>query len=199
MLLMVLPSHTFVDEPRRDRRGIERSRELRVILHQQPDMSLRVDEATIGEAATLRNLGELYVYDFSEITSTELNASGRFDHDFWHDCWTGDRTPYLFRVDDRLAGFAIVARGSRLADDPAVHDLAEFFVVRRYRRQGVGTGAAAALFERRRGRWEVRQRTGNAAARAFWHKAIGAYTNGRFDELVVADDRWHGWVQRFVS
>ena len=80
-----------------------------------------------------------------------------------------------------------------------MHDLAEFFVVRRYRRQGVGTRAAAAIFGLRRGRWEVRERTGNAAARAFWRKAIGAYTNGEFDEIVVADERWQGWVQRFVS
>ena len=162
-------------------------------------MALRVDEATIDEASILHNLGELYVHDFSEITLTELNDAGRFDHDFWRECWSGERTPYLLRVDDHLAGFAIVARGSRLADDPAVHDLAEFFVVRRYRRQGVGTRAAAAIFGLRRGRWEVRERTGNAAARAFWRKAIGAYTNGEFDEIVVADERWHGWVQRFVS
>jgi predicted acetyltransferase len=162
-------------------------------------MILRVDEATIDEASILRNLGELYVHDFSEITHTELNDAGRFDHDFWRGCWSGERTPYLLRVDDHLAGFAIVDRGSRIANDPAVHDVAEFFVVRRYRRQGIGTRAAAELFRRRRGRWEVRERNGNAAARAFWRRAIGAYTNGEFDELVVADERWHGWVQRFVS
>ena len=125
--------------------------------------------------------------------------AGRFDHDFWHGCWSGVRTPYLLRVDDHLAGFAIISRGSRLAPAPEVHDLAEFFVVRRYRRQGVGTRAAAELFGLHRGTWEVRQRAGNAAARAFWRKAIGAYTNERFDEVVVADERWQGWVQRFVS
>jgi predicted acetyltransferase len=162
-------------------------------------MSLRVEEANAEEALILHNLGELYVHDFSEITLSELNDEGRFDHDFWRGCWGGERTPYLLRVDGHLAGFAIVARGSRLAVDPAVHDLAEFFVVRRYRRQGIGTRAAAELFGLRRGTWEVRQRADNAAARAFWRKAIGAYTNAGFDELIVADERWQGWVQRFVS
>jgi hypothetical protein len=45
----------------------------------------------------------------------------------------------------------------------------------------------------------VRERADNAGARTFWRKAIGAYTHGGFDEVTVADERWHGWVQRFTS
>jgi predicted acetyltransferase len=86
-----------------------------------------------------------------------------------------------------------------LTDAANVHDVSEFFIVRRHRRQGIGTSAAAALFALRRGVWEVRERTGNTAARAFWRRAIGAYSSGHFEELAVEDDRWHGWVQRFVS
>jgi predicted acetyltransferase len=162
-------------------------------------MIVRVEEASSGQLHILRNLGELYVHDFSEMTLNELNAQGRFDHDFWSGCWDGPRTPYLFVVDEHLAGFAIVARGSRLTLDSGVHDLAEFFVVRRYRRHGVGTRAAAQLFKLKPGRWEVRERRDNAAAHEFWLKAIAACTNGRFEDAAVADDRWNGWVQRFVS
>lgn len=162
-------------------------------------MILCVDEASAGEAPILRNLAELYVHDLSEIVPLELNAQGRFDHDFWRGCWTVDRTPYLIRVDGHLAGFAIVARGSRLTDDPTVSDLAEFFVVRRHRRHGIGTRAAASLFDRRPGIWEVRQMAGHRAARTFWRTAIGAYTAGKFEEIVVNDSRWNGWVQRFTS
>ena len=163
-------------------------------------MEVCVVEASAEEAFIFNNLGELYAHDFSEIVLSELNAAGRFDHDFLRDCWGGgNQTPYLIRVADRLAGFAIVGRGSRLTGDPVVHDLSEFFIVRRYRRQGMGTLAAAALFGLRRGTWEVRELAGNAAAQAFWRSAIGVYTSGHFDELVVADERWHGCVQRFVS
>jgi hypothetical protein len=99
-------------------------------------MSLRVDEASVGEALILHNLSELYVHDFSEVTLTELHEAGRFNHDFWRGCWSGgDRTPYLFRVADRLAGFAIIDRGSRITGDSGVHHVAEVFVVRRYRRE----------------------------------------------------------------
>jgi predicted acetyltransferase len=163
-------------------------------------MSVSVVEASAEEAFILNNLGQLYVHDFSEIVPSELNEAGRFDHDFLRHCWGGgNQAPYLIRVADRLAGFAIVGRGSRLTGDPVVHDLSEFFIVRRYRRQGIGTRAAAELFGLRRGTWEVRERAGNVTAHAFWRGAIGAYSGGHFDELVVADERWHGWVQRFVS
>jgi predicted acetyltransferase len=163
-------------------------------------MSVRVVEAGPEEASLLNNLGQLYAHDFSEIVPLELNSAGRFDHDFLRDCWgDGAQTPYLIHVANGLAGFAIVGRGSRVTDDANVHDVSEFFIVRRYRRQGIGTSAAAALFALRRGVWEVRERTGNTAARAFWRRAIGAYSSGHFEELVVEDDRWHGWVQRFVS
>lgn len=162
-------------------------------------MSISVLEAGLSDAETLRNLGELYTYDFSEILLLDLNGAVRFEHDFWDGCWGGDRTPYLIRVAGCLAGFAIVARGSRISGDPAVHDVAEFFVVRRYRRQGIGTSAAAELFRTRTGTWEVRERAENAAARAFWRKAIGAYSGECFEEMSIADERWQGWVQRFVS
>lgn len=165
-------------------------------------MSLRVYEAVASDAPLLRNLGELYAYDFSEILGIELNDAGRFDPNLWGGCWKaagGARTPYLLRVDQHLAGFAILARGSRLTEAPDVHDVAEFFVVRRYRRRGVGLRAAAELFRLRPGRWEVRERHSNVAARAFWRKAIGEYTAGVFEESLVVDEQWHGWVQRFVS
>ena len=162
-------------------------------------MKVCVVEASAEEAFIFNNLGELYVHDFSQIVPSELNAAGRFDHYFLRDCWGRQSDSVRIRVADRLAGFAIVGRGSRLTGDPVVHDLSEFFIVRRYRRQGMGTLAAAALFGLRRGTWEVRELAGNAAAQAFWRSAIGVYTSGHFDELVVADERWHGCVQRFVS
>jgi predicted acetyltransferase len=160
---------------------------------------LRIDEARPDEGATLRNLGELYAYDFSEMTGSDLDDGGRFEPDLWSECWGGNRTPFLFRLEGHLAGFAILAVGSRITRDPAVQDVAEFFVLRRYRRQGIGTRAAAALFDLRPGTWEVRERAENLAARAFWHRAIGAYATRGFEELTIDDDTWHGWVQRFES
>lgn len=97
----------------------------------------------------------------------------------------------------QLAGFALHLGKSRITGEGGVHDVAEFFVLQRYRRAGVGEQTARWLFDRFPGRWEVRQKAENARAIAFWRRVIDRYTGGRFDEEVLADERWRGPVQRF--
>lgn len=48
-----------------------------------------------------------------------------------------------------------------------------------------------------RGRWEVGQMPGNDAAHDFWLRVIGRYTQGRFTDQALADQRWRGWLQCF--
>lgn len=52
------------------------------------------------------------------------------------------------------------------------HSIAEFLVLPKYRRRGVGTAAARAAFAEFPGDWEVHQVPGNRAAVEFWHRAI---------------------------
>lgn len=64
-----------------------------------------------------------------------------------------------------MVGLALVFTG-------LPHDIAEFFVMRKYRRHGVGAEAAVQLFARFPGDWTVRQQLSNPAATTFWRKAI---------------------------
>jgi predicted acetyltransferase len=77
--------------------------------------------------------------------------------------------------------------------------MAEFFVLRKYRRAGVGTRAAHRIFGTYAGEWEVRQRSTNVSATSFWRTAISVYTAGQFTEELLDDERWHGPVQRFTT
>jgi predicted acetyltransferase len=152
------------------------------------------------DAQRLNALFELYAYDFSEILGMDVGDDGRFAvppiDAHVHD---PQRHAFLFRVGGKLAGFALVEERCRLLRDEGANDVSEFFVMRRYRRLGVGQRAAAWLFDRFPGRWQVREKAENVGATAFWRRAIGAYTGGRFDEIVLDDARWHGPVQRFDS
>ena len=124
-------------------------------------------------APILGNLLELYAHDFSEILPLTLRESGRFDLSFGDAWWTrDDHFPFFIRVGGRLAGFALVRRGSRLTASDDVMDVAEFFVIRGVRRLGVGTRAAHAVFARFPGSWEVRVRRANAPAMKFWARAL---------------------------
>lgn len=162
-------------------------------------VDVRLTTAGPGDRARLAAMFELYVYDFSELLGLDVGDDGRFRVPPLDAYWTHPRRhAFLVRVDEKLAGFALVHEGSRLSVDD-VFDVAEFFVMRRYRRRGVGEQAARWLFDRFRGRWEVRQKKENVVATAFWRRVLGRYTGGRFDEVLLDDDRWRGPVQRFDS
>jgi len=129
-------------------------------------LACEIVPATFGDKSVLRHLIELYAYDFSEFTDEDINEHGSFGYRYFDHYWTEpDRHPFLFRVDGRIAGFAFVRSGRP-------HDMAEFFVLRKYRGRGVGMHAARSLFATFPGDWQVRQLAANAPAIAFWRAAI---------------------------
>lgn len=148
---------------------------------------------------TLDALGQHYANDLSELLGLDVGEDGRFRGPALAAYFADARAhAFLIRVDTALAGFALVVERSRLSGDESVRDVAEFFVLRKYRRRGVGERAARALFARFGGAWEVRQRTGNEPATAFWRRVIGRITGGRFEDEALDDARWRGPVQRFA-
>ncbi len=155
--------------------------------------------ATEVDAPMLARLLQLYAYDFSEIMQLDVGEDGCFTGgtplaSCWSEPW---RHAYVIRAGEHVAGFCILDERSRLTGATTTCDVAEFFVMRRYRRNGVGVRAAHLAFELFRRPWEVRQTRTNAAATSFWRHAIGLYTNGAFTETVVDDERWRGPVQSF--
>ena len=155
--------------------------------------------AAPGDKAVLRNLAEYYVYDFSELLGLDVGERGEFG---------GDRLdrhfedplchPFFIRVDGKLAGFALHEGRSRLNGEIGINDVAELFVMRKYRRLGVGMRAAHALFDQFTGPWEVRQVPASVVAAAFWRKVIDRYTRGAFEESACDDETFRGTIQRFV-
>ncbi|MGA7120905.1 MAG: GNAT family N-acetyltransferase [Polyangiaceae bacterium] len=163
-------------------------------------MPLSFQPASREERVLLENLAQFYCYDFSELLEMHVGEDGRFsDVDlttYWADAW---RHPFLLRVDDTLAGFALISERSAISDKSGVFDMTEFFVLRRFRRRGVGRAAAFAAFDRFVGPWEVRQREENPNATAFWRRAIDEYTRGDYEETRWVRAQWAEIVQTFST
>jgi predicted acetyltransferase len=140
-----------------------------------------LEAATQSDAGLLANLLELYSHDLSDVFALELGADGRFGYEQLPRYWSEPerRFPFLIRVGARLAGFALVTRGSPVSDDPDDFDIAEFFVLRRHRHSGVGRRAAFLLWNRLAARWIVRVSAGNPEGLRFWASVIGEYTRGK--------------------
>jgi predicted acetyltransferase len=161
-----------------------------------------LDVAAANDAGLLANLLELYLHDLSEaFPILELGTDGRFGYPKLPLYWSEPerRFPFLIRYGTRVAGFVLATRGSPASDDPEVFDVAEFFVLRRYRRLGVGRRATFLVWDRLPGRWIVRVSEANTGALPFWGGVIAEYTRGAATE-VVRPDSPNAWrVFSFVS
>ena len=138
----------------------------------------------------LRNLASHYMHDMAEWFLFDPDADGAYRYDTSKHWERGDHI-YLARMDGALAGFAIVGPTQPFIDDPAAHDVGEFFVVRRYRRHRVGERLAHAVWNAEPGRWLVRVFEGNKPAIPFWRDVIGRYTEHRdVEERRFHNNKW---------
>jgi predicted acetyltransferase len=162
-------------------------------------MHIELEPAAPEEKLVLLRLMELYCYDYSEFLTWPLSETALFcNEQRFEERWADTAIDkYFLRVDGHLAGFVMVHHGSRLNEDLDTCDIEEFFVMRGYRRQGVGKTVARRVFDLHHGRWEVRVMTQNENAQAFWRSVLHEYSNGRFDEVTWDNERWCGLVFSF--
>jgi predicted acetyltransferase len=151
----------------------------------------------------LENLFQLYVHDFSEqwhgLPRGEVGEDGLFDaYDEWDGYWVEpDRVPLLIRADGHVAGFALINRFAH-SGLPTDFSMAEFFVVRKHRRSGVGQTAALAILADRPGQWDIAVSRRNIGAQHFWRRVAAlAAADGEVEDLDRDDDLWNGLILRF--
>lgn len=161
-------------------------------------MKIEVLPASVDDKPLIQRMMELYQYDFSEFENTDLDSHGCFGYSYLDHYWKEkDRHPFIVRVDGRLAGFVLVNHHTYLPENE--WSIAEFFIMRKYRRKGVGKTVAFHVFDQFRGKWEVQEMEANIPAQRFWRKVIGEYTGGRYREISLNNDLWKGPVQHFDS
>jgi predicted acetyltransferase len=136
--------------------------------------------ATREQETPLANLLELYLHDMSETFPIRISEQGRFGYAWLPTYWAEPeiRSAYLIHSESGLSGFVLTTLGSPASQHPAAIDVAEFFVLRRFRRTGVGRAAMHQLWDQRPGHWVVRVSEGNSGGRAFWGRVVREYGEG---------------------
>jgi predicted acetyltransferase len=136
-------------------------------------MQLELIKATIEQKPVLANLLELYAYEFTEFCDFDIDENGLYGYEYLPLYWTEPtRFPYLIYINKKIAGFILVQKGSPISKDPTVWDISEFFVMKKYKQQGVGTAAVLKVWELFKGLWQVRVLVSNSIACSFWLQAI---------------------------
>ncbi len=162
-------------------------------------LNITINKARPEDREILGNLLELYIYEFTSMEDTDVEDDGRYGFDRLDSYFEeATRHPFLLRIGGKLAGFVLVRRDDAPLDGgEPVMDVAEFFVMQKYRRHGAGELMARQMFDEYPARWQVRELAANDRAHAFWRAIIGRYTNGQYEEHAWNDDRWRGPVQYF--
>jgi predicted acetyltransferase len=165
--------------------------------------TVRVAPAAAAERPLVEGLARFYIYDFSELEPAGSDALdfdaqgslGPLPHmaDYWRD---PDRHPLLIRVGDKLAGFALINSHSHRGGQ-VERNMAEFFVARKFRRHGVASEAVRQVLALYPGRWEVAVAERNAAAKAFWPRAIAAAGVTGLTEVAGDGRHWRGPIWCF--
>jgi predicted acetyltransferase len=160
----------------------------------QPSLQIEVIPAGKEQEPILANLLQLYAHDFSDFHNLDLGPDGRFGYPSLPLYWSEPgRHPFLVWVEGKLAGFALVRRGSEVSGDETIWDMAEFFVIRGFRRRGIGTQAAHEVWRRFPGLWEVRVMQSNTAAQDFWSRAISKFVGEAIHPVRVEKGSKH-WI-----
>jgi len=86
--------------------------------------------------------------------------------------------PFIIKIGEKIAGFVFVKKIEK--ENVDYTSIAEFFVLKKYRKLGIGKAVAKMVFGKFTGKWYVDVIKSNEPACSFWEKVISDYTNGKF-------------------
>jgi predicted acetyltransferase len=163
-------------------------------------VNVEIIPARVEQAPILANMFELYAYDFSEFLDLRLGADGRFGYNYLPNYWTAPgHYPFFILVNGSFAGFVFVRKSPNFTDDLQVWDMAEFFILRSFRRAGLGTTVAISVWQQFPGQWQVRVLQRNLQAGQFWSRAINTFLGTNITPVAVSKDGEDWFVYSFAA
>lgn len=131
-------------------------------------MDIALERVKTEKRDTLFRLLQYSLFEESLTDLNDMNDDALFEYP-WFDAYFTEpkREAYFIRERGRLLGFAMVRE-----HEDGRHSIAEFLVIPKYRRRGVGSQAAGACFALHSGLWEVKPAYGSDSAKLFWQRAI---------------------------
>ncbi|TVZ41262.1 putative acetyltransferase [Alteromonadaceae bacterium 2753L.S.0a.02] len=145
----------------------------------------------------LENLFQYYMYDLEEFVMRGLEPDGRYSYDFsLHDVyWQSEQhTPYFILQHGNLVGFALV-RMQQGYEPTLCYDMEQYFVLRSYRKLGVGKSAFHQIATLHPGTWQIRVLPNSRGALSFWLAAVREVVDG---ECRLSQEDDHNHLMNFI-
>lgn len=162
---------------------------------------ITIIKANKEQSSVIAQLYELYTYEMTVLADFDINDNGYYGYDdlplYWQE---PHKYPYLIWVNKKLAGFVLIQKGSPIDKELNVWDVAEFFIMRKFRRKGIGQSVAHQLWTQHEGPWQVRVWDNNKIAHAFWKHVIQKFVKEPVVPIKMAYQGHDGLlVYRFKS
>jgi predicted acetyltransferase len=143
--------------------------------------------ATMADYAVMQNMSRFYVYEMSRycgfLPGWECPKDGLYEcFDFKKYFEAPDTYPFLIKDGEELVGFVVVDKKGVTPDID--WNMAQFFVMAKFQKQGLGKRFTHQVFDEFKGLWAVNVIPENLGALQFWRKTVGAYTQGNFQEAM---------------
>jgi predicted acetyltransferase len=162
-------------------------------------MNIKIAKIKISQKEIVRNLLEKYLYEFSQYRESDTNELGLYGFPYLDNYWTeNNRWPYFIKFNNKIIGFVFIN------DYPEVnletdYTMSEFFIIYKYRKQGIGKYCVNYLFKKHKGKWQVTFHPKNKISKSFWINVIKEYTKGKYKiykdlEEVKFEDGTIGYV-----
>ncbi len=150
------------------------------------------------DKSVIDNLLQLHMHDLSQYNSLDCDIHGRFYYPYLDNYWTEEnRHVFLIRSQQQIVGFAMVNKHC-IMNNCQWH-LAEFFIMRHYRRLGIGKQTASEIFDMFKGNWEITILEHNSIAKSFWQLVAKEYTSDNYQYIPNGCAKWHGPVLMFSN
>ncbi|WDV47484.1 GNAT family N-acetyltransferase [Clostridiaceae bacterium M8S5] len=151
-------------------------------------MNIEVVPVKLDEKEILKNLLEKYDYEFSWYDNRDVNALGLYGYEYLDYYWTEkNRWAYFVKVDGKLAGFVMVNDYPE-TNEKTDYTMAEFFIMYKYRRCGVGKYVAMKVFDMFKGKWQLKRHPKNIGSVYFWDNVVSKYTDGNYKLIKAHPD-----------
>lgn len=119
---------------------------------------------------TIWNMFQFYCYDTSVYDGYDVEADGNYKMcaDYFAQYWQLPRwSAYIVKVDGALAGFALIEPSDAVAE---AQELADLFIMRRFRRRGVAQQVVSHFMATRAIPWTITTFDDAPDATAFWQQ-----------------------------
>lgn len=151
---------------------------------------MRIVKVDINQKTILKNFMTLFLHDLSEFNEElDINPeNGLFEFDVLE--WFFDKeglAPYFIVHEHQTIGFILLQSAPFVNLERYDFLVNSFFILKKYRRKGLGKQAAQQVFEQFPGRYAIGQLSGNQPAIAFW-RSVYRFMKIEFEEKEVLEE-----------